>query len=343
MKYNLKNISNSRSFLFGIATLMILFFHSTIEIPSSNWFLKIIGFIKQFGNTGVDIFLFLSAVGLYFSLKKDSNVKNFYIKRIVRILPALLLVNLLWFAYKNDDGIKEYLLSVTGLSIFVTGDRTCWFFTLLIFLYFIYPLLYKLEEKYGSKIYLISIVLMIGINYVLSISSPQLFRYIEIATRRIPIFLIGCFCSKYIYNGLEVKNLFVFSMMILMIICIILLYNIKLIPIWKQIWRYIVGIYAISIIVVISYIFQYIKHKKFIEWIGTYSMESYLLFEKFLIIFNPIIKVQDDYNLLFNIITLIITIIGCIILKEITSKTLIINHLKGIKKLKEKYIKEKVK
>ena len=74
MKYNLKNISNSRSFLFGIATLMILFFHSTIEIPGSNWFLKIIGFIKQFGNTGVDIFLFLSAVGLYFSLKKDSNV-----------------------------------------------------------------------------------------------------------------------------------------------------------------------------------------------------------------------------------------------------------------------------
>lgn len=60
-------------------------------------------------------------------------------------------------------------------------------------------------------------------------------------------------------------------------------------------------------------------------------MESYLLFEKFLIIFKPIIKVQDDYNLLFNIITLIITIIGCIILKEITSKTLTINHLKGIK------------
>ena len=138
MKYNLKNISNSRSFLFGIATLMILFFHSTIEIPSSNWFLKIIGFIKQFGNTGVDIFLFLSAVGLYFSLKKDSNVKKFYIKRIVRILPALLLVNLLWFAYKNDGGIKEYLLSVTGLSIFVTGDRTCWFFYITyIFIFYI--------------------------------------------------------------------------------------------------------------------------------------------------------------------------------------------------------------
>ena len=319
MKFNLKNISNSRPFLFGIATLMILFFHSTIEISNTeNIFFKIIAFIKKCGNTGVDIFLFLSAIGLYFSMSKESNVKKFYFKRIVRILPALLFVNLLWFAYKDTTGIKNYFLEVTGLAIFVNGSRTCWYFTLLILLYFIYPFLYKLEKKWGTKVYIFAIILIIAMNYFISIKSPLLFKYIEIALRRIPVFLIGCIFSKYIYNGIEINKKYLIFIFLIMIGCIYIFYNIKAISIGNQIWRYVGGILAVSLVFIISYLYQYIKNVKLIEWIGIYSMETYLLFEKFLIIFKPIMKAQDTYNLIFNFSILIITILASIYLRKIT-------------------------
>lgn len=44
------------------------------------------------GSVGVEFFVFLSGVGLYFSMSKDSNILHFFQKRIKRILPAYLMV-----------------------------------------------------------------------------------------------------------------------------------------------------------------------------------------------------------------------------------------------------------
>ena len=59
-------ISQYRTALMGIATIMILVCHSAgpISMPS------IIGYPISYLNIGVDIFLFLSGMGMYYSLKK---------------------------------------------------------------------------------------------------------------------------------------------------------------------------------------------------------------------------------------------------------------------------------
>lgn len=58
-------VSKYRTPLMGFAMLWIMLFHIGINIP-------IIGTLTQKGYWGVDIFIFLSAYGLYYGYKKDN-------------------------------------------------------------------------------------------------------------------------------------------------------------------------------------------------------------------------------------------------------------------------------
>jgi len=92
---NLERINKSRTILLGIATLLVTFFHmyslDFYELINIRFVANILTFVKSIGNVGVDIFLFLSGIGLYFSYKKN-NLKQFYMNRFVRILPEFILV-----------------------------------------------------------------------------------------------------------------------------------------------------------------------------------------------------------------------------------------------------------
>lgn len=47
--------------------------------------------LRRCGNVGVDIFLFLSGVGLWFAWTKTPSVSHFYRRRLIRILPTWLI------------------------------------------------------------------------------------------------------------------------------------------------------------------------------------------------------------------------------------------------------------
>ena len=90
MKLNFKysNISKYRGMLMGIAAISIILFHFSNECKAANlhyypWNEFILNFISS---SGVDIFLILSGYGLYYSFKKNNNVKKFYKKRFIKIL-----------------------------------------------------------------------------------------------------------------------------------------------------------------------------------------------------------------------------------------------------------------
>lgn len=71
----------------GFAILWVMYFHIPLKFATEiGWFTHRIGFY------GVDIFLFLSGLGVYFSLMKRPNVLRFYKARLVRILPAYVIV-----------------------------------------------------------------------------------------------------------------------------------------------------------------------------------------------------------------------------------------------------------
>ncbi len=202
-KYSFINISKYRGALLGIATLWVVFYH--IDLP---FFLKdgeglkhiiyIIGFqihqIMTAGQVGVDIFLILSAVGLYYSMEKDPDVLSFYKKRLLRILPAYIVVNVLWEIYLKDS-FSEAINRVLGISFFTEGYRMNWYFVLIIFLYLLYPLIYRFIKKYGKERIIWLMLGSVLLNFLVYAIDPQLYGNIEIALRRIMSFLVGVYLS----------------------------------------------------------------------------------------------------------------------------------------------------
>ena len=81
-KYNI--LSKYRTELMGIAILWVMFFHLSIDINN-----RILNLIKTIGYGGVDIFLMISGLGLYYAYKKNNNIKLFYKRRLLRLLPHI--------------------------------------------------------------------------------------------------------------------------------------------------------------------------------------------------------------------------------------------------------------
>ena len=83
----LADVSRYRSELMGAAILFIILFH--VPLARSDAFFG----LRRCGNIGVDMFLFLSCIGLWYSWVKNPSVKHFYKRRLLRILPTWLIIS----------------------------------------------------------------------------------------------------------------------------------------------------------------------------------------------------------------------------------------------------------
>lgn len=82
--YSLGALSSERQAIMGFSILWIMFFHSSCDC--SNF--PVIAIIKQFGNLGVDIFLLLSGIGLYYSADSlySSGGAKYILKNTIEIV-----------------------------------------------------------------------------------------------------------------------------------------------------------------------------------------------------------------------------------------------------------------
>lgn len=87
-------LSKYRNELYGISILWIILFHGLqFKNFSLSNELKILDGIIKHGNCGVEIFLFLTGISLYYSLKSHDNLRIFYINRLKRIFLPLLIID----------------------------------------------------------------------------------------------------------------------------------------------------------------------------------------------------------------------------------------------------------
>lgn len=214
MVINWNILSKYRNELYGISILWIILFHG-LQFKKFDIFRELSGFkeIIKHGNIGVEIFLFMSGVCLYYSMKKERNIFKFYKKRFKKILiPFLLIDGLYWFCnciiLRHD--IFTFIKNITFYSFWTEGMERVWFIALIVPLYIFYPLLFKYvlnNNKINSLTY---IMLMCGLVYVicgvLKYFAPQYFNMIEIALTRIPVFLLGSYCGILVYEGKEISS-----------------------------------------------------------------------------------------------------------------------------------------
>lgn len=93
--FNLNHISKYRTELMGLSAIMIILCHVNVAEVKLHYLIKLI--IRE-GNLGVDIFLFLSGLGLFYSLERFlekyefGNIYKWYWKRFTRLLLPYLLI-----------------------------------------------------------------------------------------------------------------------------------------------------------------------------------------------------------------------------------------------------------
>ena len=199
----LELLSKYRGQIMGAAMIWIMFFHSPSFASGEG-----IKFLHTIGFYGVDMFLLVSGLGLYFSMRKSKGIGDFYRKRAVRILPAYLIVTICWYAFcKTDLGIGDVILSILGVNYFrgtVYGRPPYfdWFLPTLFALYLLTPLYDKLFQKVQAKWKLTALMSMI---------SPALCVFGHFTGRqvlygsfvRIPVFLIGYCIGWFLYEKKE--------------------------------------------------------------------------------------------------------------------------------------------
>lgn len=285
----------------GISILWIILFHTSWYL----WFPKIIELFQRSGNYGVDIFIFVSVYGLCRSMQSHLTLRQWYIRRLKRILPSfLVVVTMLAFVgnWSFSDFIKE--ISFTGfLFPMIKYEVVFWYIPAILIFYAFFPFVYKYRK---NRVFL----LLIPISYFFSdcfthyIQKQDYSLFLCFFFMRIPVFLMGL-----LYADNEDKLLLLFNrkykivINLLSFVCFLLLLAscnhmfVSQIP--KQPLLYIIG--SLPILCSLSFLLQYkIKiFNFFVLYCGKYSLQLYLIHVAYIYIIIHVDYFVNNFNLIF--------------------------------------------
>lgn len=211
LQFNLFYFSRFRSELMGVATILIILCHTTkYNLVMPSWLYTILGNC----GAGVDIFLFLSGMGIFNSYanreKNKTSVYKWFWRRYIRIIIpcAFFIVPLSIIEYnlsssENID-INGILLNLSGFG-FLFEKGALWFVTCILFLYMITPLIHILltsKYKYLYASFLCIVALFCG--YVHLTDSSILYK-LQFMLCRFPSYFIGYVLAKDINNKHKVS------------------------------------------------------------------------------------------------------------------------------------------
>jgi peptidoglycan/LPS O-acetylase OafA/YrhL len=171
----------------GLAILAVVFSHIGYFLVSDHRFLFPLSTIS---GVAVDLFLFLSGFGLTIStLKKGGSAVNFYLKRLPRlfipfwiVLVSFLLLDffILKISYPWQTVLKGFFGIFTRADIYQDINSPFWYFTLILFYYLIYPLVFLKKMPWVSAliIYIVSYLIVFQWNptFIFQVSSFYLFH-----------------------------------------------------------------------------------------------------------------------------------------------------------------------
>ena len=210
-------LNRYRGAIMGFAALWIFFFHEWQPIFEGH--VKIFwveSFIKKIGFGGVDIFLFLSGMGLTYSVKKSNNILVFYYKRIKRILLPFVFVALLHYRF-NGWSAGQLLQNVLCIGFYRTSIYVfLWFVPAILTFYLFFPFYYRLFIGSSGKVRFTLCALVVWLLCTLFASDSMRYDLFGF-TNRIPIFLIGILAGWIAQNGGYIFDRLTWSLLILVL------------------------------------------------------------------------------------------------------------------------------
>lgn len=199
-------VSKYRSQLFGFAILWIMCMHSREFTPiPSNALLShslLYDGIILVGSVGVDMFLFLSGIGLYYALEKKPTLRQLYFRRYKRLLIPYLIIGTAFWVF-NDLWLvwnpTRFLTNLSLLSFFTKGNGLFWYIALMIPLYWVAPWFYRLNKgQYRKPLLAAAFLGCLALSYLFAYCTPTFFHNSEKALTRVSIFILGCYFGSVV-------------------------------------------------------------------------------------------------------------------------------------------------
>lgn len=269
LSFNLGLFSQYRSELMGVAALFIIVCHApAFGVQMPRWMSTVIGN----GGLGVDIFLFLSGMGIYNSYmhncKSGHSLLYWLFKRYIRIIiPLALIIMPIRLCLPNAAyHTSTFLMEICGFGA-LFGKSPLWFISCILVLYVLTPLFaFVLHEK--RKV--LWLVLLSFLFFSIAYMPPRVSIW-HFMMNRWPSYLLGFTLAPDIK---EQKSgsfwLFVFIPMLVYI----LLYTINNIFSTHFSLFWLQGVFVMTICAVLVN-----KHRKtnvFLSFMGAISLESYI-------------------------------------------------------------------
>ena len=295
------DVMSCRNELFGLSILWIVLFHIYLNIrltgfPGAPYLSRVL----YRGNIGVDIFLFLSGIGLSRSMRVNS-IRTFYKHRFNRVVPPYLLVAIPFFLWLNiirdSGGIGEFLLNLSTINYWITtgGYYPIWYVSFILVLYLLFPWLYRWDEKSSHISTVCIIFLSVVIEYWMCIKGYLPFKTSERALSRIPVFMIGLLSASYILSGSKIQQWKVLTAF-LSGICLFTLISLKHVHLHLIAVRYLYCPIGVAIIISYAYFRKKVNLNrvwKALAWIGNISFELYVVH----VVLIRVIVVTDFWQL----------------------------------------------
>lgn len=228
-------LSEYRGELMGLAMIFVVLFH--IGMPQSNFFYP----LRRLGNVGVDMFLFVSGMGLWFSWTRSrlgkkldgmgamdikSATIRFFRNRYRRIYPVWLIVAAAFYICRYAEGnggaatpdIPNLIANILfNWSFWRVDDLTFWYVPATMMLYIFAPGYMELTRRRPTFRWLpVAFILLAAmVQYV-----PLLHNnvgHLEIFFSRIPIFFIGINAGKWVMEGRQLERGSIWMAMIVFI------------------------------------------------------------------------------------------------------------------------------
>jgi peptidoglycan/LPS O-acetylase OafA/YrhL len=164
----------------GLAIFGVIFCHIGYFLVTDPRFLYPLSTIA---GISVDLFLFLSGLGLTLStLKKSQSVKNFYTSHLSKLFTPFWIVLIgflsldflvLHIHYPWQDILKAFFGIFTRADIYKDFDSPLWYFTFILFYYLLFPLVFNKKYPWLSALIIYTasyFILTLNLSWIQNVS-----------------------------------------------------------------------------------------------------------------------------------------------------------------------------
>lgn len=208
-------LSTYRNELFAVSIISIIIFHffenfsrNTALTDITRISVKI--YMNMISSIGVELFVLLSGLGLYFSFRKNSDIRGFYYKRFLRILvPYCIFAGIAWFAIAiiTKGDFWSYIYNFSLLSFWTNGNLMLWYIAFTLMMYLAFPLIFTIiNSEHSGRNTIITLIILYTVLFACNNIGAQGYKNMEIALWRIPVFVIGTYLGKLAYEKKKFKS-----------------------------------------------------------------------------------------------------------------------------------------